>query len=85
MKNLIIFSGEGERGTFEIYTGKQTPRAIRAKITREACSGDRFVELFRAAGPEYADNSYFEIDPDTMEPTGEMRTIRPDQIEGLNG
>ena len=82
MKNLIILSGEGEIGTFQKYKGKETPRAIRSKITCESCGGDRFARLFCAAcGPEYVNNTYFEINPKTMEPTGYMRTIEENEIE----
>ena len=35
-ESIKILSGEGEgEGTLEIYTGKRTVRAIRARLTRE--------------------------------------------------
>lgn len=53
MKNIIndsdkgkitIFSGEGERGTRELYTGKHTDRALKMRLTKERCNGDRWAK-----------------------------------------
>jgi hypothetical protein len=53
MKNIItdsdkgkitIFSGGGERGTRELYTGKHTDRALKSRLTKERCSGDRWAK-----------------------------------------
>jgi len=42
--NVIhIVSGEGEIGTRKIYRGKRTLRAIKMRITRERCGGDRWA------------------------------------------
>ena len=39
-----IVSGEGEGpGTIEDYTGTLTSRAIKARLTRERCHGDRWA------------------------------------------
>ena len=40
---IIIVSGEGEQGTMRNYTGKKTVRALRARLTRETCGGDRWA------------------------------------------
>ena len=40
---IKITSGEGEQGTSEVYTGKRTVRAIKMRLTRERCSGDRWA------------------------------------------
>jgi|688.fasta_scaffold1925718_2 hypothetical protein len=40
---LYIVSGEGDLGTTELYTGKRTVRAIKARLTRERCGGDRWA------------------------------------------
>ncbi len=45
-KHVLILSGEGERGSFARYNGKRTERAIRSRLTRERCHGDRFARLF---------------------------------------
>ena len=42
---IYIVSGEGEQGHREVYTGTVTPRAIRARLTRERCSGDRWAHV----------------------------------------
>lgn len=44
-EEISIVSGEGEIGTEEEYTGKRTPRAIKARLTRERCHGDRWAVL----------------------------------------
>jgi hypothetical protein len=50
MKDLIkqgmpiaIISGEGEVGSVEHFTGTHTQRAIKARLTRERCNGDRWA------------------------------------------
>ena len=40
---IRIVSGEGENGTIEIYTGKYTQRAIKVRLTKERCKGDRWA------------------------------------------
>lgn len=43
--DISIVTGEGERGAFEEYTGKRTARAVRARLTKERCGGDRWAFL----------------------------------------
>lgn len=38
---IRVVSGEGEVGTCEIYNGKRTIRAIKMRLTKERCGGDR--------------------------------------------
>ena len=40
---IRIVSGEGEIGTREDYTGKRTLRALRSRLTKERCHGDRWA------------------------------------------
>ena len=40
---IRIVSGEGETATVQTYTGKLTRRAIKARLTRERCNGDRWA------------------------------------------
>lgn len=40
---IRIVSGEGEVGTSEIYNGKRTIRAIKMRLTKERCGGDRLA------------------------------------------
>lgn len=42
---IKIISGEGEIGTVETYTGKRTARAVKARLTKERCNGDRWAIL----------------------------------------
>lgn len=47
-KNEIrIVSGEGEMGTVEVYNGKRTQRAVKARLTRESCKGDRWARAIQ--------------------------------------
>jgi hypothetical protein len=41
--SIQIVSGEGDLGTVEEYTGKRTVRALKARLTRERCKGDRWA------------------------------------------
>ena len=43
--DLLIVSGEGEHGTEEDYDGEQTVAAIRERLTREMCGGDRWARV----------------------------------------
>jgi hypothetical protein len=40
---IRIVSGEGEVGTTEIYNGKRSLRAIKIRLTKERCGGDRWA------------------------------------------
>ncbi len=42
---IWIVSGEGEIGSAELYTGKLTLRALRMRLTRERCHGDRWAYI----------------------------------------
>jgi len=41
---ITILSGEGESGTRELYTGKHTLRALKLRLTKERCNGDRWAK-----------------------------------------
>jgi len=72
---IVIFSGEGDTGTFEIFNGKRTVKAVKSRITRERCGGDRWVKLFVSADdPKLHDDTYFEYDL-AREEIGVFRTI----------
>ena len=72
---IIIQSGEGEIGTFESYHGARTLRAIRARLTRERCNGDRWARAWIEAGPEYVEDTFVDIDG------SDMRMILPEDID----
>jgi len=44
-ETLYIISGEGTYGHREEYTGKMTVRAIKSRLTRERCHGDRWARI----------------------------------------
>lgn len=57
MDSIYIVSGEGEVGTRERYHGKRTMRALRMRLTRERCGGDRFARAEYGSGePIYTDD-----------------------------
>ena len=48
---VVIMSGEGDGpGHIEIFTGKRTIRAIKARLTRERCCGDRWANAWVFSG-----------------------------------
>jgi len=56
-KKIVIVSGEGEIGgvfssilrTVELYVGKKTERAVKSRLTRERCNGDRWARAIQYA------------------------------------
>ena len=43
--NITIISGEGTgEGIVEPYTGKRSLRAIKMRLTKERCNGDRWAK-----------------------------------------
>ena len=49
---IRIVSGEGAVGTAEAYTGKRSVRALKARLTRERCNGDRWARAEVLVSPE---------------------------------
>ena len=41
---IHIVSGEGETGNSVIYNGKRTVRAIKVRLAKERCHGDRWAK-----------------------------------------
>lgn len=60
---IHIVSGEGEQGTVEVYTGKRTERAIKMRLTRERCNGDRWARAMIYTHTAH-DNSLIGMDCD---------------------
>lgn len=55
--DMLIMSGEGTgAGTIERYYGARTERAIRSRLSRERCHGDRWAEAW-IEEPEHDDGS----------------------------
>lgn len=44
--DILIYSGEGDTGTFERYFGNRSLKAIRGKLSRERCGGDRWASVW---------------------------------------
>lgn len=41
--DISIIAGEGEVGTTKSYDGKRTLRAIKMRLTKKRCAGDRWA------------------------------------------
>lgn len=58
---IEIVSGEADGpGTIELYEGTRSPRAIRARLTRERCGGDRWAYV-RIDGVRVEDDRIHEV------------------------
>ena len=79
LNNAIIFSGEGDYGSYRRHTGVPSIRAINMALNRERCGGARWARAFVSAGDKYANNTYIGID-DQGAFTEELRTINQDII-----
>jgi hypothetical protein len=84
--DIIILSGEGDEGRLVRYTGKRTERALKARLTRERCHGDRWARAFIAVQedlPFLADQiesrDYWELDDD-LNVTGVQYTVPVNEI-----
>ncbi len=84
--DMVIFSGEGDNGTFERYYGARTPKAIRSRLSRERAHGDRWASAWISDG-SIEDNGYpgvpvyIELDRDLDATTGRMRALTPETIK----
>ena len=57
---ISIVSGEGEVLTREEYTGKRTERALKMRITKELCHGDRKARAEYLVSTSYYDGDAVE-------------------------
>jgi hypothetical protein len=78
-RSIIIVSGDGTVR----YDGKKTARALRNRLSRERCHGDRWADAWVCLDvrPDPAAGVslwpvYYRLGQD-MEPTGEGRQINP--------
>jgi hypothetical protein len=54
-REVLIFSGEGIQGTWELYQGPKTWAALEARLDQERCEGDRWAEAYiQVEGRTYA-------------------------------
>ena len=53
---IRIVSGEGAVGGSDVYTGKRTVRALKSRLTRERCNGDRWARAEALVHPETDDS-----------------------------
>lgn len=72
---ILILSGEGTTGTWERYEGARTPKAIRSRLSRERCHGDRWASVWIEAGDG---PWYVELDRTCRGLTGRTREV-PDE------
>lgn len=85
--DIIIHSGEGEVGTYERYYGERSKKALRARLSRERCHGDRWAHAWMADGTTERDPAagvsqwptYWKLGDD-LEQTSEARSINPASI-----
>jgi hypothetical protein len=50
---LRIVSGEGVQGGIETYTGTRTERALKMRLTRERCGGQRWARAEAQHGDDW--------------------------------
>lgn len=76
-KQIVIFSGEGEVGTFVRYEGKKSVLAIKSRLTKERCGGDRWAKAFTFSHElQFGEMVFIDLE------NGDMRTINPSDIKG---
>lgn len=81
MPKYLIFSGEGDRGTWDPYTGTDSERALKSRLTKERAGGDRWASIWRKTDMEDRRTGwpvYEQFDPDTGEVL-DNRSIEPDE------
>ncbi len=71
--DIKILSGEGDYGNFEVYTGKRRPRAIKMRLTRERCGGDRWARALvyshTVHGAGFSKDIYYDVE------TGDAKSL----------
>ena len=72
---ILILSGEGENGTFEEYNGKRTMLAIKSRLRKERCNGDRWARAYIYLYTNDLGDVYKDIED------GELRHINLDDDE----
>ena len=78
-RKIIIQSGKGTTGSYELYAGKQSDHAIKLHLSRERAGGDRWARAW-----EYTHES--EFGPVYVRMFGdhwEARHIDDDVVDGL--
>lgn len=71
---IVILSGEGTTGIYELYTGARTARALKSRLTKERSNGDRWAKAYI----EYNNGIYLNIE----EPS-DLKHIPNNVITGL--
>jgi len=66
---IFIVSGEGVEGWPEEYKGKRTELAIKQKLTKEKCHGDRWARAYIYSHSNELGSIYINLE------TGEMEHI----------
>ncbi len=71
---MVIFSGEGEDGTFEEYDGERTVGAIKKRIKKESAAGDRWASAWIFSHVNDGGNVYINLE------NGDYRHINDEDI-----
>jgi len=77
--DVLIQSGEGDRGRFARYYGLRTRKALRARLTRERCEGDRWAVLWASdqTPDQYGLRTYVMLDDD-LQPRDQRQLTEED-------
>ena len=85
-KKMIICAGEGEgEGTCTVYRGKDSPRAIKSRLTKEYCGGTRWACMYRYSHVSQDNENefvYYEIDHDFK--ISNPQTFTTNEINDIN-
>lgn len=71
---IAIISGEGISGSAELYKGKKSVRALKSRLARERCHGDRWATVIELIGVN--ENSV----PIGYDISNDCTTVFPDEL-----
>lgn len=78
--DMLILSGEGDNGSWERYFGARTAKAIRSKLSRERCGGDRWASVWIETGKDDLGNTaYGKLDA-SFDGIVSQRSVEQDDI-----
>lgn len=94
--DMLIFSGEGDVGTWERYEGARTPSAIRSRLTRERADGDRLASVWVETRPgvygklgtgldDILDERAVPASAIRVNPAAQLRAGKPNPSSAANG
>lgn len=71
---IIILSGEGIHGTFELYKGKRTELAINRRLAKERCNANRWAKAFVYLHESEGGSVYMDLH------SGDIRNINEEDL-----